>query len=168
MTEDFRLQDPMIVRGVRTRRLIAWVLDALILGVVMSVGTVICFVLGLATLGLAWWPLFALLGIVPFVYSILCIASPLSATPGQALMGLSVRRVADLGPPDLAQAIIAALGYYVTMATSGLLLLASLVIDHKRALHDVVSGLVVVRADALRSESLTPAAGAWNMGRRFT
>jgi len=73
-------------------------------------------------------------------------------------MGLTVRRDFDLGPPTGLQALISVLVFYVTLATSGLLLLVALFTVRHRTLHDLLSGLVVVRARAL-----TAATEGWNM-----
>jgi uncharacterized RDD family membrane protein YckC len=93
----------------------------------------------------------------------------MSATPGQALFGLVVRRDDDLGPPSLARAVISTLIFYLTLATSGLLLLVALFTQRKRTLHDLASGLVVVRRRAWHdwvsaTGTLTGGAGSWNMG----
>ena len=48
--------------------------------------------------------------------------------------------------------------FYLTLATSGLLLLFALVTVRKRTLHDLASGLVVVRTRAL-----TAGPASWNM-----
>ena len=56
------------------------------------------------------------------------------------------------------QAALAVLLFYLTMATSGLLLLVALFTIRHRTLHDLVSGLVVVR-----TEALTAPGGGWNM-----
>ena len=48
----------------------------------------------------------AALPAVPFLYHFLSLLRPASATPGQALMGLTVRRDPDLGPPTGLQALI--------------------------------------------------------------
>ena len=47
---------------------------------------------------------------------------------------------------------------YLTLATSGLLLVVALFTIRHRTLHDLVSGLVVVRVQAL-----TASGGGWNM-----
>ena len=73
-------------------------------------------------------------------------AGPASATPGQQALGLVVRRNDDLGPPTLVQAFVFTLVFYVTLATTGLLLLVALFTVRQRTLHDLASGLVVVRA----------------------
>ena len=74
------------------------------------------------------------------------------------MMGLIVRRNDDLGPPTVLQALLSVLLFYLTMATSGLLLVVALFTIRHRTLHDLVSGLVVVRAEAL-----TAPGGGWNM-----
>jgi DNA-binding transcriptional ArsR family regulator len=101
--------------------------------------------------------LLALLPAVPFCYHFLFLAG-MGATPGQAALGLRVVRDEDLGPPGALRALISTLVYYLTLAATGLLLLVALVTVRKRTLHDLVSGLVVVRARAL-----TAPAGFWNM-----
>jgi len=77
------------------------------------------------------------------------------------MLGLTVRRNDDLGPPTGVQALVSTLLYYLTLATWGLLLLVALFTLRKRTLHDLVSGLVVVRVRAM--DALTPPPGPWNM-----
>jgi uncharacterized RDD family membrane protein YckC len=60
-------------------------------------------------------------------------------------MGLTVRRDEDLGPPTGLQALIFTVVFYLTLATSGLLLLIALFTVRHRTLHDLASDLVVVR-----------------------
>ena len=55
---------------------------------------------------------------------------------------------ADLGPPTVTQALIFTVVFYITMATSGLLLLIALFTVRHRTLHDLASDLVVVRRGA--------------------
>jgi uncharacterized RDD family membrane protein YckC len=54
--------------------------------------------------------------------------------------------------------LVSVLLFYLTLATSGLLLLVALFTLRHRTLHDILSGLVVVRVRAL-----TAGAGGWNM-----
>ena len=51
----------------------------------------------------------------------------------------------DFGRPSLAQAIVSTLVFYVTMALGMVLLLVALFTVRHRTLHDLGSGLVVVR-----------------------
>ena len=167
LNEDPRLDDPFLTDGVLTRRAIAWLVDATLIGLVVAAASFACLLFGILTLGLGMVA-FGVVPLLPFAYNYLFLTSGMTATPGQALMGLAVRRLDTLEAPNSAQALVSTVGYYVTLATSGLLLLAALLTRRHRTLHDVVSGLVVVRSAALRSAPLTGASSRWNMPGRYT
>ncbi len=150
------MQDEMLTRGVLSRRCLAWFVDLALIAGLLAVSWMLLFTFGLMTLGLGM-PLLGLLPVVPFCYHFFFLAG-MGATPGQALFGLLVARNDDLGKPGPLQALISTLIYYLTLATSGLLLLVALVTTRHRTLHDLISGLVVVRARAL-----TAPVGSWNM-----
>jgi len=141
------VRDEQFIAGVLTRRCFAWLIDLILIGVIFVMLAAILFVFGLLTLGLGFGAM-ALLPGVPFLYHFLSLLRPASATPGQAVMGLTVRRDEDLGPPTGLQALIFTLVFYFTMATSGLLLLIALFTVRHRTLHDLASDLVVVRRHA--------------------
>lgn len=156
-----------LTRGVIARRIEALLIDLVLMAVLGAALWVSCLIFGILTLGLGW-PLFHLLPALPFVYTAAFLISPMIATPGQALRDLTVRRADDLGPPEVWQAVIYTAGYYVTVATSGLLFLIALVTERRRALHDLAAGVVVVRRAALgrddrRAPPLTGLGGAWNI-----
>ncbi len=150
----------LLIQGVVLRRVIGWFVDLLLLALILVVLWVVFMVFGLLTLGLGF-PLLGVLPFVPFCYHILFLAGPSSGTPGQRIMGLLVRRNDDFGQPTAPQAVISTIVFYLTLATSGLLLLVVLVTDRRRTLHDLVSGLVVVRATAM--QPLTPPFGYGNI-----
>ena len=149
--------DDILTEGVLLRRALAWLVDLLLLGVVLAVLWVVVGLFGLVTLGLGL-PLLALLPIVPFAYHTLFISGSSGSTPGQSLMDLTVRRDLDLGRASLLQALLFTGGLYLTLSAGAVWLAAALFVPRKRALHDLISGLVVVRRGAL-----TPAAGIVNM-----
>lgn len=149
-------QDEMLTRGVLPRRVGAWFVDLVLIVILEAAVLTVLLIVGLITLGLGM-PLLGILPVVPFCYHFLFL-SGMGATPGQGLFGLRVVRDEDLGPPGALRALISTLIYYVTLATSGLLLLVALVTTRKRTLHDFVSGLVVVRERALTAPS-----SFWNM-----
>ena len=142
------------------RRIAAALVDLLLCGLAIGAFVLFGIVLGVLTLGLSFG-LLALLPLIPVLYHWFFVAR-MSATPGQHLMGLALRRNDDLGPPDAVQALIWALGFALTLTlTFGLLwLLVVLVTERKRALHDIVAGLVMVR-----SATLTGPPPSWNMPR---
>ena len=153
-------QDDYLTIGVISRRCFAWVVDLCLIGLLLALLWWVLALFGLLTLGFGF-ALMAMLTFVPFCYHMLSLLGAASATPGQRMVGLTVRRNDDLGPPTFPQAVVSTLVFYATLATSGFLLIVVLFTARRRALHDLISGLVVVRVRAL--ESLTPSAGPWNM-----
>ncbi len=151
------LDDYSLTEGVLTRRIFAWLLDVLLVGLTLVVLWFVLLLFGVLTLGLGL-PLLGVLPFVPFCYHLFFVAGTAAATPGQQALGLVVRRNDDLGLPTFAQAFIYTLVFYLTLATTGLLLLIALFTIRHRTLHDLASGLVVVRARAL-----TSGFGSWNM-----
>jgi len=101
---------------------------------------------------------------VPLLYHVLFVASGRSATPGQVLMDLSVRRDQDLGRPSLLQAVLFTAGLWLTLGAGVVWLAAALLTTRHRTLHDLVSGVVVVRSRALDG-TLTGTADFGNMRR---
>lgn len=152
--------DEMLTEGVLSRRVAAWFVDAMLIGLLLAVLWFVLFLFGLLTLGLGFGAL-SILPFVPFAYSVLSLMASTSATPGQQMFGLTVRREDDLGRPTLLQAVVFTLIYDLTLAFTGLLLLVALFTVHHRTLHDLASGLVVVRARRLGM--LTPPPPYGNM-----
>jgi uncharacterized RDD family membrane protein YckC len=138
------IRDEAFIEGVLPRRCLALLVDLFFIGLILTVLWVFLLLFGLLTLGLGFGAM-AVLPIVPFLYHFLSLLRRASATPGQAWLGLTVRRDADLGPPTGLQALVFTVVFYLTMATSGLLLLVALFTVRHRTLHDLASDLVVVR-----------------------
>jgi uncharacterized RDD family membrane protein YckC len=149
--------EAMLSRGTISRRIAAFVVDGIFVLIITKFLAVGLFVFGLLTLGLG----FPLLGLLPFIapaYNFLALISPLAATPGQALLGLTVRDQDTLSPPTALPALIWTAGFYASLALSGVPLLLALFNPRRRTGHDMLSGLVVVR-----SRALTGWLGTWNM-----
>jgi uncharacterized RDD family membrane protein YckC len=151
------IDEYLLTEGVLIRRVFAWLIDVLLIGLICVALWVALMLFGLVTLGLGL-PLLGILPFVPFCYHMLFLAGPASATLGQSALGLVVRRNDDLGRPTPVQALVSTLLFYATLATSGLLLLIALFTVRRRTLHDLISGLVVVRTRAL-----TGSPASWNM-----
>ncbi len=154
------LEDAWLTRGVLARRVLAWLLDVVLVGLLVFALHAALLAVGLLTLGLGL-PLLAVLPAVPFLYGWGLVAL-CGATPGQAALGLAVRADRDLSPPDALQAFLYTLGFVATAATGMVLLLVALVTTRHRALHDMLGGVTVVRTRELRR---LPPSG-WHGGRR--
>jgi uncharacterized RDD family membrane protein YckC len=142
------VDEVMLTQGVTGRRIGGWFIDLLLMAVVLTALRIVLWVLGFLTFGLGWFLLGGLWA-VPLAYIVLFVGSPGQATPGQAFASLRVVRDEDLGRPTPAQALVYAIGYALTMWAGAVWLLAALFTRRARCLHDIISGLTVVRAEAV-------------------
>ena len=149
-------EDEILTGGVLSRRFFAWWIDLVLIGGLMAVAYVVTAAFGLLTFGLGWY-LLPWVALLPFAYQWLALVSQMSATPGQSMMGLVLRRNGDMERPDWIEAAIWVVIYYLTLAVFCPALGIMLFTVRKRGLHDMVSGRVMVRKRAL-----TPAAGSWD------
>ena len=138
------MSDPF--SDVLLRRVLAYLLDLLFVALISAVLGLVFTLLTIFSLGLLG-VLFYVLPAVGVLYGALTIGGPRSATWGMRILAIQVLRT-DRGRPDFAQALVFSLLFYATVAlTSWLILLVALIMPRKRALHDLLSGVVVVRAD---------------------
>jgi uncharacterized RDD family membrane protein YckC len=162
MSGNALFQDEYLTHGVLSRRVIAWIVDLMIIVVLGWTAWWSLLALGAATFGLAL-PLMVLLPLIPFCYHLSFLASPLAATPGQAMMGLIVLRDFDLGRPLPAQAVVSTLCFYATIMLGVIWLAVAVLTVRRRTVHDMLAGLVVVRRRAL----LAPTTPGWGMAGGF-
>ena len=159
-------EEAALTDGVLTRRVLAFLVDGILLAIIGAVLFVVLGLFGLLTLGLGL-PLLGLIPLVPTAYTWLFLVSGLSATPGQSLLGLAVRRDEDLGPPTSLQALVWSIGFALTCSLGFIWFAVALVTVRHRALHDLVADLVVVRARAVPGGSkstLTATRPRWKTG----
>lgn len=149
-----------LLAGVLWRRMLGFWVDLLLIGLLVAFLWAGMVALGVLTLGFGLLFLGALPAVPP-LYHVLFLLREAAATPGQALFGLTVRRVEDLGRPGLGAALLSVLGFYATLALGAIWLGIALFTRHHRTAHDLLAGLVVVRRRGLAA--LTPRAGVWNM-----
>ena len=136
--------DVWLSDGVLSRRVAALALDIVAIIAIIALLFALFALIGATTFGLGM-PLFHVLPLVPPLYHFLFLACPLSATPGQAALGLIVRRNADFARPDVVAALISVIGFYVTLALGAVWLAVAFFTTRRRTLHDLAAGLVVVR-----------------------
>lgn len=139
------LQD---VRGVLGSRLFAWLGDIVILFFLGWLVFLLLVFLGVVTFGATWFLIpIATIG-TALGYAAITIGGPKQATFGMRMAGLRVETVSGF-PPDGLSAAVHALLFYVATATVGLWLIDvafGLLRSDRRLGHDLLTGLVVVRA----------------------
>jgi uncharacterized RDD family membrane protein YckC len=142
------VDDESLTWGVPSRRIAAFLIDWLLIILVTMTVSVVFAIVHVMTLGLLHGPAHLIL-IIGLIYEAGWMASPAMATPGQAAVGLAVRRSDDLGRPTLVQAIAFTGLLYLTLAAGVIWLAVAFFTPRRRTIHDMISGLVVVRAGAL-------------------
>lgn len=142
-----RLDDIRAYDGVRTRRVLAFLIDYLIVGLLLIPFAIIVFFLGILTLGLGW-ALFSILGpAVALLYVWTTLGGPNQATTGMRMMGIRLDRL-DGRPVDGLLAVVHSVLFWAgNVVLTPLILLVTLFSDRKRALHDLLLGTVVSRSD---------------------
>jgi uncharacterized RDD family membrane protein YckC len=142
-----RFDDSRIYDGVRTRRVLAFCVDYLFVCLLLIPLAILVVLLGILTLGLGWM-LFGILGpVVWIIYIWNTLGGPNQATPGMRIMSLRLDRL-DGTPIDGLTAIVHSVLFWAgNVLLTPLILLATLVLDRKRAVHDLLLGTVVTRSD---------------------
>lgn len=149
---------PEYYQGVTLKRIIAYALDVVVVGLLAVLLVIISSFLVALTFGLLL-PLKVLaLALLPLAYHIALLASPRSATLGMRAMGLRVMSIANGaeawgGRPTPFQAMIQVVAFYGSIALTGSLILAvALFNPRRRMLHDWLAGTVVVNDLSRRHE----------------
>lgn len=142
-----RLDDVRAYDGVRTRRVFAFLLDYLIVGLLLVPFGILVFLLGLLTLGLGWSLFGVLAPAVALIYVWNTLGGRNQATTGMRIMGIRLDRL-DSRPVDGLFAVVHSVLFWAgNLLLTPLVLLLTLFSDRKRTLHDLLLGTVVTRAD---------------------
>jgi uncharacterized RDD family membrane protein YckC len=144
------IAEPDLYEDIHAKRVVAFIIDCFVVVVLMIPVSLIVFLLGFITLGLAWilFPvLFALSGLT---YVTLTLGGPASATLGMRLVGIEMRTW-NGGRMFALLALMHVLGFWFLNAVlSPLVLLVGLLTYRKQLLHDLLLGVVALNAEALR------------------
>ncbi len=150
--------NPELFEGVLARRIVAFVIDVIVIGIPLAVAAVFIFVIGLITLGLGW-VLFWLLSPASVVWALfyygMTLGSPASATLGMRAMGIEMRTWYGAPAYFVLGAVHAVLYWISVSVLSPFVLLVGFFNARRRLLHDMLVGAVVITS-AARATSLQP------------
>ncbi|NPU13778.1 RDD family protein [Bradyrhizobium sp. 83002] len=148
-----------LFRGVLTRRMIAFLIDLLVLAVPVILAVIFIAVFGVVTLGLGW-ALFWLVSPASVIWAIVyygaTIGGPNSATIGMRVMDLELRTWYGAPGYFVLGAVHAVCFWISVSALSPFILLIGLFNGRRRLLHDYVLGTVVINT-SVRSQPAQPA-----------
>jgi uncharacterized RDD family membrane protein YckC len=131
--------------GVRRRRVLAFCVDYLLIGLLLIPVAIVVFFLGIITLGLGWFLFGILAPLTALLYVGATLGGSAQATVGMRMMGLRMLRT-DGGRVDWMLAMVHTVLFWAGNAVlTPLVLLASLFLSNKRTLHDLLLGTVVIR-----------------------
>jgi uncharacterized RDD family membrane protein YckC len=147
--------NPELFDGVLARRLIAFVIDMIILAIPVVVAGIFMAAATIATLGLAgvlfvflsplYWPLIVVWALCYYGYTF---ASPASATIGMRVMDLEMRTWYG-APAYFVLGAVHALVFWLSISfLTPLILLVGFFNERKRLLHDMAVGTVVINSPA--------------------
>ncbi|WP_188824064.1 RDD family protein [Brucella endophytica] len=139
--------DWRLYQGVRTRRVFAFLIDYILILLLCIPVAIVIAVLGVATLGLGWMLYGIMFPLVALGYVAATLGGPRQATKGMQMMDIKLERL-DGKPVDGMLAIVHTVLFWAgNVILTPLILLATLFLDRKRTVHDMLLGTVVVRAD---------------------
>jgi uncharacterized RDD family membrane protein YckC len=150
--------NPELFEGVVARRVVAFLIDFVILAVPVVFVAMFIFVVGIVTLGLGFlfyallWPAMVVWAIA---YYGLTLGSPASATIGMRIMDIEMRTWYG-SPAYFVLGAVHAIVFWITVsALTPLVLLVCLFNQRRRCLHDILVGTVIInnetRSAALRT-----------------
>lgn len=146
-TIDDRLDDPAYYDGVRTKRIMAFVVDYIMVAILHIPVAIIVFFLGIITLSLGWLLFAIITPAIALIYVGATMGGPDQATPGMKMMGIRIARL-DGSRVDFMTAIVHGVIFWAAnIVTSGFILLIGLFTDRKRLVQDLLLGTVILRSD---------------------
>lgn len=138
---------PELFRGVLTRRVIAFLIDLVVLAIPMILAAIFVAVFGLITLGLGW-ALFWLFSPASVIWALayygFTLGGPHSATIGMRTVGLQMRTWFGEPAYFLLGAIHAVVFWVSISVLTPLVLVVGLFNSRRRLLHDFVLGTVII------------------------
>ena len=148
---------PELFEGVLSRRVVAFIIDLIILAVPLVAAAMLIFVFGLITFGLGWvlfWLMSPASVIWALAYYGLTLGSPASATIGMRAMELEMRTWYG-APAYFVLGAVHAIVFWISVSVlTPFILLVGLFNARRRLLHDMLVGTVIInnatRAACLR------------------
>jgi uncharacterized RDD family membrane protein YckC len=145
------IANPELFEGVLARRVMAFVVDVIIIAVPLAFGWICIFIFGLLTLGLGWalfWILSPASVIWALLYYGLTLGSPASATLGMRAMEVEMRTWYG-SPAYFVLGAVHAIVFWATVSfLTPFILLVGLFNSRHRLLHDMLVGVVMINTPA--------------------
>lgn len=147
--QDTQLTNYALFDGVRTRRIFAFLIDYAIIFILTIPAAIIIAILGVLTLGLGWMLYAIIFPLVALSYIAYTMGGQQQATLGMRAMNIRLMRLDGQRVDGMLAIVHSVLFWAFNTVLTPLILFATLFLDRKRTLHDLLLGTVVVRSDRL-------------------
>lgn len=141
------MRSPELFEGVLARRVVAFIIDFIIIATPVALAAMFIFAFGIVTLGLGfalYWLLSPAAVIWTLVYFGATLGSPASATIGMRVMDLEMRTWYG-APAYFVLGAVHAIVFWVSISMlTPFILLVAFFNERRRLLHDIVLGTVVI------------------------
>lgn len=142
-----RLDDLRVYQGVLSRRVVAFIIDYILVALITIPVAFVVFLLGIVTLGLGWLLFSILFPAVALIYVWKTLGGPSQATPGMRARNIQLERIDGVPVDGLVAIVHTVLFWAGNVLLTPLILLATLFLSRKRTVHDLLLGTVVIRSD---------------------
>ena len=146
--------EPDLFDGILSKRIVAFVIDAVLIVALMLPAGLMVLILGIVTLGLAWLLFPVLFAIVALGYVALTLGGPASATLGMRAAGVEMRTWSGQKMFPLLAVMHALIFWFSVGLLTPLILLVGLFTERKQMLHDLLVGVVALNAGPLRRKEM--------------
>ena len=143
--------NPELFEGVLARRIVAFIIDVVIIAVPLVAASAFIFVFGLVTFGLGWllfWLLSPISVIWALAYYGFTLGSPASATIGMRAMEIEMRTWYGAPAYFVLGAVHAVVFWISVSVLTPFILLVGFFNARRRLLHDILVGTVLINAQS--------------------
>jgi uncharacterized RDD family membrane protein YckC len=140
---------PSLYDGVLSKRVVAFVVDAILIVLLMIPAALVVFFLGIVTLGIGWLLYSVLFAIVALGYMAFTLGGPNSATVGMRMTGIEMRTWNGAPSFPLLGVMHALLFWFSVALLTPFILLVGLFTARRQLLHDLILGVVALNAAPL-------------------
>ncbi|MDI1347270.1 MAG: RDD family protein [Pseudolabrys sp.] len=150
--------NPELFEGVLARRVVAFLIDFLVIAIPVALAAMFIFAFGIVTLGFGWalyWLLPPASVIWAIAYFGASLGGPRSATIGMRVMELEMRTWYGAPAYFVLGAVHAVAFWFSVSAFTPFVLLVAFFNQRKRLLHDIVLGTVIIN-NPQRAAQLRP------------
>jgi uncharacterized RDD family membrane protein YckC len=137
--------NPELYDGVLTRRVLAFIVDMVIVSLALGAVSLVGFILGFLTFGLGWLATLIVLPLIVIGYYALTLGSPARATIGMQMMDLVLTPTRGQ-PLDGPVAFVHTLLFWITAWIAWpISLVVALFTPRRQMVHDLIAGTLMLR-----------------------